>query len=83
MPFGLRNVPLFYLYMMGNFEKDWDDLFFEVMNSHATKGNLIANKKVHITNGDIYSGSEKLYSGINSIIDNVLIWSINTVSILV
>ena len=43
MLFGPGNAPCFYALIMGNFKKEWDTLFIEVIESLAAKGNVIAN----------------------------------------
>jgi len=74
MPFGPVNAPSFYSCMMGNFKKEWDALFLEILEDYADTGKLLDGKSVRIVNGDIYIGITKIYSGTKSIIDDVLIW---------
>ena len=83
MPFGPVNAPGFYSCMMGNFKKEWDALFLEILKSYALSGKTIDNKKVHFTDGNIHLDSDRLYSGTKSIIDDVLIYCSNITCILI
>ena len=66
--------------MMGNLKKNGVILFAESMELYAETGKELDGNRVHIFNGDIYLGPIKLYSGSNSITDNVvLIWCSNIV----
>ena len=82
MPFGPVNAPSFYSCMMGQFKKEWDELFLEVMAMFASSGDLLDGCRVTMKNGDIFLENTKLYSGTKSIIDDVLIWCSNIACIL-
>ena len=73
MHFGPVKAPLFYSCIMGKFEKEWDDLFIEEITSYDNSVKLLGGNKVVVINGDIYLVTTKLYCGIKSIIDDVLV----------
>ena len=54
MPFGPFNAPGFYSCMMGNFKKEWDGLFLEIMREHALSGVKVDNKIVKMKSGNIH-----------------------------
>ena len=83
MPFGPVNAPGFYSCMMGDFKKEWDSLFLEIMKEHAVSGVKVDDKIVGIKNGNIHLDDDRLYSGTKSIIDDVLLWCTNISCILI
>ena len=83
IPFGPVNAPSYHSCMMGQFKKEWDDLFIEEMTSYANSGKILYGNKVVVINGDIYLGTTKLCYGTRTIIDDVFIWCSNIACILV
>ena len=63
--------------MMGQFKKEWDELFIEEMTSYETSGEILDGRKVVVINEDIFLGTTKVYCGTKLIIDDVLIWCSN------
>ena len=73
MPFGPMNAPSFYTAMMYDFKSEWDMLFIiKVSELPSIDGEVITvdEKIIHI-------GTNRLYYGTRSIIDDILIWSSN------
>ena len=79
MPFGPTNAPPFYTAMMGDFQREWSQLFIEKISAMETiGGELIVvheDKRIEI-------GSKILHNGSRVIIDDVLLWSSNLPAIL-
>ena len=75
MPFGPVNARPFYTIMMANLKKDWDLLFIETLKDYARNKTTAENMTVTFVDYDIFVGGTQLYSGIKSIIDDILIWS--------
>ena len=82
MPFGPVNAPSFYSCMMGNLNKEWDDLFIERLQEYATSGKLVDDQLVTLRQEYIYLGVNKLYSGTKLIIDDIIIWS-STIAVVI
>ena len=57
----------------GKSEKEWDALFFKQMELLAISGDILDSQNITISNGYIYLGREKLYSGTKYTIDDILI----------
>ena len=79
MPFGPTNTPTFYTFMMGNFQREWMQLFLEKISILETIGGEIVI--VH-EDKTIEIGGKVLHNGSRVIIDDVLLCSSNLPAIL-
>ena len=67
----VKQRPNIYTAMMLDFKEEWDALFMkEVQALQFIDGKLITEKE-----GSLFIGTDKLYFGSRTIIDDVLIWS--------
>ena len=72
MPFGPMNAPSFYTFMMHNFKKEWDSLFYVRMRATPT----IEGHPVRVTSDNtVFIGTKRTDTGSKTIIDDILIWS--------
>ena len=72
MPFGPMNAPSFYTFMMQNFRKEWDALFYIRMRALPKIGNQVVTV---LKDNTVFVNQKRVDTGSKSIIDDILIWS--------
>ena len=60
---------------LGNFKLEWYIFFAETMSTLANSKTKFGGKTITVKDGIEFVSNDKLHSGIQSTIDDILIWS--------